>query len=102
MGSPFGPVLTNIIITEPGSTTVNELVDKSLFKRCMRYVYDTLFLVKDKDINHIHKRLNSFDKNIKFVVDTFSDGNVHSLDIKVDKNHTDLYYKVTHTGQYSS
>ena len=68
----------------------------------MRYVYDTLLLVKDKDINHIHKRLNSFDKNIKFTVDTFPDGNVHFLDIKVDKNHIDLYYKDTHTEQYTS
>ena len=61
----------------------------------MRYVDDTLLLLKDKDINHIHKRLNSFDKNIKFTVevDTFPDGNVHFLDdIKVDKDHTDIYY----------
>ena len=46
--------------------------------------------------------MNSFDKNIKSTVDTFPDGNVHFLDIKVDKNHTDIYYKDTHTGQYTS
>ena len=68
----------------------------------MRYIDCTLLLVNDKDINHIHKRLNSFDKNIKFTVDTFPYGNVHFLDIKVDKNHTDIYYKDTHTGQYTS
>ena len=65
----------------------------------MRHVDDTLLLVKDKDISHIHKRLNAFDKNIKFRVDTFPDGNVHFLDIKVDKNHTDIFHKDTHTGQ---
>ena len=27
---------------------------------------------------------------------------MHFLDIKIDKNHTDIYYKETHTGQYTS
>ena len=102
IGSPLGPVLANIIMTKLESTIVKELVDISLVKLYMRYVDDTLLLVKDKDINYIHKCLNSFDKNIKFTVDTFPDGKVHFLDIKVDKNHTDIYYKDTHTGQYTS
>ena len=59
-------------------------------------------MVKDKDITYIHKRLNSFDENIKFTVDTFPDRKAHFLDIKVDKNYTDIYYKDTHTGQYTS
>ena len=86
MGSPLGPLLANIIMTELESTIVKELVDKSLVKLYMRYVDDKLLLAKDKDINYIHKLLNSFDKNIKFTVDTFPDDNVHFLDIKVDKN----------------
>ena len=102
MGSPLGSVLTNIIMTQLESTIVKELVDKSLFKLYMRYVEDTLLLVKDKDINYIHKGLNSFDKNIKFTVDTFPEGNVHLLDIKVDENHIDIYYKDTNAGQYTS
>lgn len=57
----------------------------------MRHVDDTLLLVKDKDISHIHKRLNAFDKNIKFRVDTSPDGSLHFLDIKVEKNHTYIY-----------
>ena len=107
MGSPLGHVLANIIMTELESRTVKELVDKSLVKLYMRYVDDTLLLVKDKDIKHtkdnyIHKCLNFFDKNIEFTVDTFPNGNVHFLDIKVDKNHTAIYYKDSHTGQYTS
>ena len=77
MGLPLGPVLANIIMTELESTIVKELVDKSLVKLYMRYVDNTLLLVNDTDINYIHKRLNSFDKNIKFTVDTLPDGNVH-------------------------
>ena len=75
MGSQLGPVLANIIMTKLESTIVKELVHKSLVKRCLRYVNGTLLLVKD--INYLHKSLNSFDKNIKFTVDTFPDGNVH-------------------------
>ena len=71
MGSPLGLILANIIMTELGSTIVKELVDKSLVKLYMGYVDDTLLLVKDKDINYVDKHLNSFDKNIKFTVDTF-------------------------------
>ena len=98
MGSPLGPVLANIIMNELESTIVKSLADKSLVKLYMRYVDNTLLLVKDKDIKYIHKRLNSFDKNIKFTVDTFPDGNVHFLDIRVDKNHTDIYCKDNDTG----
>ena len=46
MGSPLGPVLANIIMAEFESTTVKELVDKSLVKLYMRYANDTLLLVK--------------------------------------------------------
>ena len=99
MGSPLGPVLAKI---ELESAIVKELVDKSLVKLYMRYVDDSLLFVKDKDINHIHKCLNYFDKNIRFTVDTFPDGNMFFLDIKVDKNHTDIYYEDTDTGQYTS
>ena len=67
----------------------------------MRYVDDTLLLVKEKDVKLIHERLNSFDKNIKFTIDNFSDGSVHFLDIQIDKNHTSIYYKPTHTGQFT-
>ena len=51
----------------------------------MRCVDNSLLLVKNKDVNHILKCLNSFDKNIKFTNDTFSDDNKHFLDIKADK-----------------
>ena len=61
----------------------------------------TTCLVKEKDIKLIHKCLNSFGKNIKFMIDNFPDGNVHFLDIQIDKNHTSIYYKPTHTGQYT-
>ena len=91
MGSPLGPVLVNIIMTKLEKIIVKDLVDKSLRKVYMQYVDNTFLLVKEKDIKLIHKCLNSFDKNIKFTIDKFPDGNVHFLDIQIDKNHTNIY-----------
>ena len=38
--------------------------------------------------------------NLKFTNDKFTDNNVHFLNIKIDSNETDLFYKTTLTGQY--
>ena len=97
MGSSLGPVLANFIMTELEKIFVKDLVDNSLIKVYMRYVDDTLLLVKERHIKLIHEHLNSSDKNIKFTIDA----NIHFLDIQIDKNHTSMYYKATHTGQYT-
>ena len=66
-----------------------------------RYVDDTLVLIKPSDISAVLAKFNSFDPNLTFTVDTFSEGIVHFLDIKVSVDGTDIYRKDTHTGQYS-
>ena len=45
-------------MTELESRIAKKLVDKSLVKLYMRYCDDALLLIKDKDINLMHKRLN--------------------------------------------
>ena len=65
----------------------------------MPYVDDTLLFTKVKDIKLIHEYLNSFSKNIKFAIGNFPDSNANFLEIHIDKNHTSIYYKPTHTGQ---
>ena len=67
----------------------------------MRYVDNTLSLAKDEDIMFIFDKLNSFQKILKITIDRFDDDNIYFLGIAIDKNKTDLYYKPTHTGQYS-
>ena len=37
----------------------------------VRYVDDTLLMIKPTDIERVHHRLNKFDKNVKFTIDTF-------------------------------
>ena len=42
--------------------------------------------------------VNAFDDNLKFTIDKFTNNNFHFLDIKIDRNETDLFYKTTRTG----
>ena len=57
MGSLLCPVVANIVMTELESTIVKELFDQLLVKLYMRYVRDTLLLVKGKGIDLVQKRL---------------------------------------------
>ena len=100
MGSSLGPVLANIIMTELEKIVVSDLINSGLIKFYIRYVDDTLLLAKEDDIDNIFQQFNAFDDNLKFTIDKFTDNNVHFLDIKIDRNETDLFYKITHTGQY--
>ena len=76
--------------------------DSRSIKSYIRYVDDTLVLIKESEIQNVLDRFNSFDRNLKFTVDTIEDGNVHFLDISVLPNgDTDVYSKPTNTGLYS-
>ena len=67
----------------------------------MRYVDDTLVSIRPSDISAVLAKFNSFDPYLTFTVDTFSEGIVHFLDLKVSVDGTDIYHKDTRTGQYS-
>ena len=99
MSSSLGPVLANII-TELERVIVEPLITSDKIKFYIRYVDDTLFLAKEEDM-FILDKLYSFHKNLKFTTDCFEKNNIHFLDIAIDKNKTDVYFKPTHTGQYS-
>ena len=101
MGCSLGPVLANIILTEFEKTVVSDLIRSGIIKFYKRYVDDTLVLIKPSDIPLVLNKFNQFDKNLKFTVDTFPDGLIHFLDIKISPAGTDVYLKNTHTGQYT-
>ena len=68
----------------------------------MRYVDDTLLLVKPKDADLVLNSFNSFDPKIQFTVDKFDDENVHFLDLQIKNNNLiDIYRKDTFTGLYT-
>ena len=88
-------------MTELERFIVEPLITSCKIKFYIRYVDDTLLLAKEGDIKFIFDKFNSFHKNLIFTIDRFDDNNIHFLCITIDKNKTDLYYKPTHTGQYS-
>ena len=81
--------------------TVKPLFETRGLKFYCRYVDDTLVMIKKDKIQHVLNSFNSFDKKLRFTVDTFDDGNIHFLDIKILNNgETDAYIKDTNTGLY--
>ena len=82
MGSSLGPVLANIILTEFENVIVKPLIVTSVLKFYCRYVDDTIVLMKKDKIQHALNSFNSFDKNLRFYVDTFDNGNIISLILK--------------------
>ena len=71
MGVSLGPVLANIIMTECEKVIVDNLVKEGTKKFYIRYVDETLLLVKHQDIDEVLKAFNGFDKNLKLTVDRF-------------------------------
>ena len=100
MGSCLGLTLANIIKTELETKVVDSLFKDGLLKFYIRYVDDTLALIKESDIDDVIGKLNSFHPSLNVTVDKFDDGVVHYLDLKIIDNESDIYYKDTHTGQY--
>ena len=66
-----------------------------------RYVDDTLVLIKPKDILLVLNKFNSFDKNLKFTVDKLENDKIHFLDLEISNSSIDIFWKPTHTGQYT-
>ena len=99
MGSSLGPVLANIIMTELEIVIVRNLIADGTVAFYARYVDDTLLLIKPENVQKVLMKLNSFHKSLNFTFDSFPD-EVYLLDIKIEKNKTDIYRKDTHTGQY--
>ena len=100
MGSSLGPVLANVIMTEQEKVIIDDLITTGIIKFYIRYVDDTLVLTKPEHIDLVLAKLNSYNKNLKFTIDTFPDKDIHFLDIRIKETETDIFYKSTHTGQY--
>ena len=100
MGASLGLVLANIIMTECEKVTVDNLVKKGTIKFYIRYVDDTLLLVKQQVIGNVLKAFNEFNKNLKFTVDRFENETPHFLDLEICPNGLTFFPKNTLTGHY--
>ena len=90
------PVLANITVTECEKVIVNNLVKERTIKFYVRYVDDTLLLVKRQDINKVLQAFNVFDKNLKFTVDKLENKTPRPLDIEICPNGLKVFTKSTH------
>ena len=102
MGGYLGPVLANVIMTKCEKVIVNQLIEINVVKFYIRYVDDTLLVLRKKDIDIVLNKFNSFNKNLKFTVDTFESCVPHFLDIEICPNGLGIYHKNTQTGQYTN
>ena len=87
-------------MTECENVVVSKLIKKGTIKFYIRYVDDTLLLVKRKDIQKVVNEFNKFDKGLQFTVDSFENEIPHFLDLEICPNGLTIYRKDTHTGQY--
>ena len=100
MGGSLASVLANIIMTERKKLIVDKLMKKKVFMFYTRYVDNTLLIIKKRDIDYVLNQFNSFDKNLKFTIDTFENSVLHFFDINICPNGLGIYHKHTQTGQY--
>ena len=101
MRSSLGPILANIILTKFELVIISDLISSSTIQFYKQYVDDTLMLIKPSNIPMVLAKNNKFLTNLKFTINTFPDGVINFLDIKISVDGTDIYCKDTHTGQYT-
>jgi hypothetical protein len=88
-------------MTELENIVIQPLLTSGTLKFYARYVDDTLVLSKPSDIPLILLKLNSFDAQIQFTHEIFTNNNdVHFLDIIFTPTRTPVYSKSTYIGQY--
>ena len=83
----LGPVLANIM-KECEKVIVDNLVKEGTMKFYVRYIDDTLLLVKRQDIDKALKRFNGSGKNLEFTVDRFEN---ESMDSSMDSINADSF-----------
>ena len=86
MGGSLGPVLANIIMTECENVIVDKLTEDGIIKFYIRYVDDTLLVIKRTDISCVLNKFNNFDDNLKFTIDTFENCVPHFLYVEICPN----------------
>ena len=103
MGSPLGPVLADIFMTELEKTLLPNIYIRYI-KYWRRYVDDTISYVKIGSIKHVLCLLNSFYENIQFTFESEGKGTLPFLDVLSCRNGRELtttvYRKKTNNDIY--
>ena len=103
MGSPLGPIIANIFMSELEQTLVPTLTDDvSLWTR---YVDDTFAFVREGSVQKVLDCLNGFHPSIQFTHECEVDGKIAFLDVNVSTREdrgfdTEIHRKSTDTNIY--
>ena len=99
MGRSLGSLLANIITAECEKVIAEKLIEDEIIRFYVRYVDDTLLAIKRADISYVLNKLNRFNDNLKFTVDTYENCVPHFLDIEIYPSILGIYHKHTQTEQ---
>ena len=92
MGSPLGPVLANIFMVELERNIVPILSNDILL--WMRYVDNTICFIKLTSFNKVPGTLNSYYKNIRFIIEIETENKISFLDVLLIRNNSLISTKV--------
>ena len=77
--------------------TVKPVAEEGTIKFYLWYVCDTLLVMKAQDVSRIHKFMNSFDKNLQFIIDLLEKEVPYFLDLKMSPDGISIYFNDTNT-----
>ena len=98
MGSSLDLLLANVIMTDLEEKVIKPLINDNTVKFYARYVDDTLFVIKRKDVGRIQNLLIKFNPNLRFTVDLFQNEVPHFLDLELSPDGISIFRKNTNTG----
>ena len=103
MGSPLGPVIANIFMSELENEIIPQLNDKMIV--WLRYVDDTFTIINEGEIENVKAILNNFHESIKFTHEIEVERCLPFLDVQIERNvdgtfSTGVYRKQTDTNIY--
>ena len=77
--------------------TVKLVAEEGTIKFYFWYVCDTLLVVKPQDVSRIHKFMNTFDKDLQFIIDLFENKVRYFLDSEMPPDGISIYLNDTKT-----
>ena len=70
---------------------VKPVMEEGTIKFYFWYVCDTLLAVKPQDVSCTHKFMNSFDKNLEFIIDIFENEAPYFLALEMSPDGISIY-----------
>ena len=103
IGSPVSAIFANLVMEYVEEKAL--LLAPNPPKWWFRYVDDSHVCIKREHVDEFHSHLNSINTNIKFTIETESEGSIAFLDTKTTRQDdgsitVSVYRKATHTDPY--